>query len=97
MSAKLSVNLLQDGLCTKRFGRSVLFSRKIDSTNDLAKKLATYGAYEGTVVIAETQTKGGRLDREWISPTGGLWFSLILRLKLCPAETVKLTFSARGC
>jgi BirA family biotin operon repressor/biotin-[acetyl-CoA-carboxylase] ligase len=95
VSAKLSVNLLQDGLCTKRFGRSVLFSRKVDSTNDWAKKLATYGAYEGTVVIAETQTRGrGRLGREWISPTGGLWFSLILRPKLRPAESIKLTFVA---
>jgi BirA family biotin operon repressor/biotin-[acetyl-CoA-carboxylase] ligase len=95
VSTKLSVNLLQDGLCTKRFGRSVLFSREVDSTNDWAKKLATYGAYEGTVVVAETQTKGrGRLDRGWISPTGGLWFSLILRPKLRPAESVKLTFVA---
>ncbi|MBE0520261.1 biotin--[acetyl-CoA-carboxylase] ligase [Candidatus Bathyarchaeota archaeon] len=95
MSTKLNVNQLQDGLCTRRFGRSILFSREVDSTNKWAKELATYGASEGTVVIAETQTKGrGRLDREWISPTGGLWFSLILRPNLSPTETVKLTFVA---
>jgi len=95
MSAKLNVNQLQNGLCTRRFGRSILFSREVDSTNKWAKELATYGADEGTVVITETQTKGrGRLDREWISPTGGLWFSLILRPKLSLTEAVKLTFVA---
>jgi len=95
VSAKLKVNQLQDGLHTKRFGRSILFSREVDSTNEWAKELAMYGAYEGTVVIAETQTRGrGRLDREWISPTGGLWFSLILRPELRPTEAVKLTFVA---
>ena len=95
MSAKLNVNQLQNGLCTRRFGRSILFSREVDSTNMWAKELATYGADEGTVTIAETQMKGrGRLDREWISPTGGLWFSIILRPKLNPTEAVKLTLVA---
>lgn len=95
MSAKLKVNHLQDGLCTKRMGRIILFSCKSKSTNEWAKKLATYGADEGTVVIAETQTRGrGRLGRRWDSPTGGLWFSLILRPKLNPKEASKLTFVA---
>ena len=95
MSAKIKVDQLQDGLRTKRLGRSILFSREVDSTNEWAKELAMYGAREGTVVIAETQKRGrGRLGREWVSPTGGLWFSLILRPKLRPAEAVKLTFVA---
>lgn len=80
---------------TKRFGRIILFSHKVDSTNKWAKELAGYDACEGTVVIAETQTKGhGRLGRRWASPTGGLWFSLILRPKLRSGEAVKLTFVA---
>jgi len=95
MSRKLSVNQLQDGLRTRRFGRSILFSREVDSTNKWARELATYGADEGTVTIAETQTKGrGRLNREWISPTGGLWFSIILRPNVSPTEAVRLTFVA---
>jgi len=76
-------------------GRSVLFSCEVDSTNEWAKELATYGAQEGTVVIAETQTRGrGRLGRGWVSPIGGLWFSLILRPNLRPVEAAKLTFVA---
>lgn len=95
MSARIRLNQLQDSLRTKYLGRNILFSREVDSTNDWAKELAQYGAQEGTVVIAETQMKGhGRLGREWVSPTGGLWFSLILRPKLHPSEAVRLTFMA---
>jgi len=95
MSSKIRVNKLQDGLRTKSLGKSIIFSREVNSTNEWAKKLATYKAQEGTVVIAETQTRGrGRLDREWISPAGGLWFSIVLRPKLRPTEAVKLTFVA---
>jgi len=95
MPKKINVGQLQDDLRTKRLGRSILFCHEIGSTNEWAKELATYGAQEGTVVIAETQTNGrGRLDREWHSPVGGLWFSLILRPKLHPTEAVKLTFVA---
>jgi BirA family biotin operon repressor/biotin-[acetyl-CoA-carboxylase] ligase len=95
VSSKIRVNQLQNGLRTERLGRTILFSREVNSTNEWAKELAMYGAHEGTVVIAETQTKGrGRLGREWISSTGGLWFSLILRPKLRPAEAVKITFVA---
>jgi len=92
---KIRVGQLQDGLRTKRLGRSVLFSCEVGSTNEWAKELATYGAQEGTVVIAETQTRGrGRLGRGWVSPIGGLWFSLILRPNLRPVEAAKLTFVA---
>jgi BirA family biotin operon repressor/biotin-[acetyl-CoA-carboxylase] ligase len=53
------------------------------STNDLAKKLAESGAEEGTVVIAEEQTKGrGTEGRTWESPRGqGVYASVILRPK----------------
>lgn len=95
MSPKLMIDKVQEGLCTKYLGRTILFSREVNSTNQWAKELAMHGAYEGTIVTAETQTEGrGRLGREWISPTGGLWFSVILRPNLRPAETVKLTFVA---
>jgi len=95
VSAKIRIDRLQEGLRTKRLGRSILFSREVESTNKWAKELAMYGACEGTVVIAETQIRGrGRLGREWVSPIGGLWFSLILRPELRPTEAVKLTFVA---
>ena len=95
MSAKMMVNQLQDGSCAKKLGKNILFFHEVDSTNMLAKKLAMCGAHEGTVIVAETQTRGqGRLGREWSSPTGGLWFSIILRPKAPPTEAAKLTFVA---
>jgi len=91
----VNVDRLQEGLHTKHFGRNILFLREVGSTNDLAKELAGYGAVEGTVVVAETQTAGrGRLGREWVSPKGGLWFSVILKPELKPAEAVGLVFIA---
>jgi BirA family biotin operon repressor/biotin-[acetyl-CoA-carboxylase] ligase len=90
---KLNVDRLQEGLRTKRLGQSILFSSQVGSTNELAKELATNGAAEGTVVIAETQTCGrGRLGREWVSPKGGLWFSVILRPEFKPSDAVGLVF-----
>jgi BirA family biotin operon repressor/biotin-[acetyl-CoA-carboxylase] ligase len=91
----MRVEKLQEGLCARRFGNSIFFSRAVGSTNDWAKELAEHGAAEGTVAIAETQTAGrGRLDRTWVSPKGGLYFSVILRPRLKPAEAVRLVFVA---
>jgi len=95
VSAKIDVDMLQRGLKTRHLGRRVFFSRKVDSTNNWAKKLASLGAGEGTVAVAETQTAGrGRLYRNWVSPAGGLWFSVILKPDLKPAEAVRLVFVA---
>ena len=91
----MNVDRLQEGLRAKCFGRNILFLREVSSTNDLAKELTGYGADEGTVVVAETQTVGrGRLDREWVSPKGGLWFSVVLRPKVRAGEAVTLVFVA---
>ena len=52
----------------------------VESTQDLAEAVARKGGAEGTVVFAEAQTKGrGRAGRRWLSPGGGLYFSLIVR------------------
>jgi len=51
----------------------------IGSTNVRARELATDGASD-VVVLADRQTGGrGRLDREWVSPSGGVWLSLCCR------------------
>jgi len=89
------VDRLQEGLRTKSLGRNILFSHSVASTNDWARELAKLSAPEGTVAIAETQTSGrGRLSRKWVSPIGGLWFSVILRPKLPANKAAKLVFAA---
>lgn len=76
--------------------RSVHFLETTESTNSVALELGRQGAADGTLVIAETQTKGrGRLSRKWVSPKGaGLYFSLILRPNLAPADFPKITLAA---
>ncbi len=68
---------------------------EVDSTNRVAKQLAVQGVPEGTLVVAERQTGGrGRLGREWSSPAGGLWISLILRPALAPNQAARITLLA---
>ena len=45
-------------LKTKLVGKAIISYKKIDSTNDSAYALAEKGIAEGTVIIAEEQTKG---------------------------------------
>jgi len=53
---------------------------KVTSTQDLADEMAQSGAPQGQVVLATEQALGiGRLGREWRSPRGGLYMSLVLR------------------
>jgi len=73
-------------------GSKIFRYERISSTQDKAKEFARTGLPEGTVVIAETQTRGkGRLGRRWISPKGGIWLSVILRPQIAPAEAPKIT------
>ena len=68
---------------------------KVGSTMDIARELATKGAGEGTIVIAEVQVRGrGRLSREWLSPKGGIYFTLILRPKINPAYAPRINLMA---
>ncbi len=82
---------------TGRLGRHrVHFYETTDSTNNIAMALGNAGEPAGTVVVAETQTSGrGRLGRMWQSPAGtGLYFSIILRPQLDPADLAKITLAA---
>lgn len=90
---KLLAHEIQFDLKTKIFGCRVVYHETLSSTMDEAFKLGMEGAPEGTVVCAETQTKGrGRLGRNWASPKHkGVYLSIILRPKLSPTESAKLT------
>ncbi|OGF47314.1 MAG: biotin--[acetyl-CoA-carboxylase] ligase [Candidatus Firestonebacteria bacterium RIFOXYC2_FULL_39_67] len=85
---------IRDGLETEYMGRELYCFNEAGSTNEIAIKLAEGKVSEGAVVIAEKQTAGkGRLGRKWISPSGsGLWFSIILKPKINPQHSAKLTF-----
>ena len=90
---KLIPHEIAFNLKTKLIGRNIVSLDTVGSTMDEAFQLGMEGAPEGTVVCAESQTKGrGRLGRQWVSPKGkGLYFSLVLRPKLAPSQMAQLT------
>ncbi len=68
---------------------------EVDSTNDEAKRLVEQGAEEGTLVWARAQLRGrGRRGRDWVSPPGNLYCSLVLRPDCPPFEAAQLSFVA---
>lgn len=70
------------------------FHDSIGSTNARARELAGEGANR-VAVVADEQTGGrGRLDREWHSPSGGIWLSLLFRPDLPPAQAPLFTLAA---
>ena len=67
------------GLETKVLGQQAYYFDSIDSTQNQALKMANESKSNGTIIVAEKQTGGrGRSGRKWISPKGGIWFSIIL-------------------
>ncbi len=77
----ITADRIEAMLQTKRLGRPIFAFWRIGSTNTFARDQAMQGAPEGTLVIAEEQTRGrGRMNRSWESACcRGLWFSIILR------------------
>ena len=66
------------------------------STNRDLLKLASEGASEGVVLVADHQTAGrGRLDRSWSAPPGSsLLVSALIRPELDPPEVFLVTVAA---
>lgn len=68
-----------------------------ESTQAVARGLASRGALEGTTVAAESQSSGvGRMGRSWASPAGGLYMSFILRPKKLIRPELTTLVSALG-
>ena len=93
---RITPEKMRRGLSARVFGRTIFCFPKVTSTNDVALYLAEGGAPEGTVVSAETQTKGrGRQGRSWVLTEGkALAFSVILRPKAHADEISGFTLAA---
>ena len=88
----LTKSELSPMLKTSVIGRNIVHFDDIDSTNIKAKELAQKDIEDGSIIIAEKQTLGsGRFNRKWVSPKGGLWFTLVLRPNIPPNEAPKVT------
>lgn len=81
-------------LKTKYMGRRMEHAMSVGSTNEMVRQLAEAGWPHGGMFVAEQQETGkGRLGRQWVSPKGGIWFSVILRPDLPPSEAPVLTLA----
>jgi BirA family biotin operon repressor/biotin-[acetyl-CoA-carboxylase] ligase len=80
LEPELTREALEERLGGCPFGTPLYVYHTVESTNTVLQALAEDGAPQGTVVLADEQTAGrGRLGRRWYSPSGGLWFSTLLR------------------
>jgi BirA family biotin operon repressor/biotin-[acetyl-CoA-carboxylase] ligase len=69
--------------------------RQVGSTMDVARELAKKGAEAGSIVVAESQSQGrGRMKREWLSPQGGIYFTVILRPEISPIYAPRINLMA---
>lgn len=68
----------------------------VDSTNQMAKRVAMEFPGETAIIISREQTSGkGRRGRQWVSEkNGGLWLSLLLRPNISPENISKVTLIA---
>lgn len=96
---ELGSESFRNKLLTDIIGRRLYAFRTIGSTNDFARRLGRNREPEGSVVVAERQTRGrGRHGRGWESPPGvGLWLSILLRPQIDTVELGVLPLFAGLC
>jgi len=86
---------IQRELSTNYIGKKIYYFPELKSTNIMAKEKTLHraeGIDESTLIIAEKQSAGkGRLGREWFSPAGGIWLSVILYPQLLPSYISRIT------
>jgi BirA family transcriptional regulator, biotin operon repressor / biotin---[acetyl-CoA-carboxylase] ligase len=89
-------------LKTQFIGKNLINFERLNSTNDFAceieKKSYSNNLKEdlnGTVILSEIQNMGrGRFNRNWLSPQGGLWFTIILVTKIKEKDLPKMNLLA---
>ncbi|MGH6620348.1 MAG: biotin--[acetyl-CoA-carboxylase] ligase, partial [Alphaproteobacteria bacterium] len=76
-------------------GYALVALDEVPSTNDEAARLAAEGAADGTVVWARRQSAGrGRRGRQWVSPEGNLYCSIVMRPDVPLARAAGLSLVA---
>ncbi|MDD1694038.1 MAG: biotin--[acetyl-CoA-carboxylase] ligase [Methanoregula sp.] len=82
-SSKLLPYEIHKKLRTQFIGKKMRYFENTPSTIWVGKQLTSEGDVEkmnGMVIIAEEQTGGvGRMGRAWVSPSGGIWITIVLK------------------
>ncbi len=90
--SNLSMGSVEAFLGSERMKRCAVLD-KVDSTNRYLKEMASSGAQDGQVVMADEQTMGrGRMGRSFFSPRNkGLYFSYLIRPDMASYDAVSIT------
>lgn len=85
---------IQENLNTNIIGKEIYLFEEVSSTNTIAKLFAENEQSNGMVIISEKQTNArGRSGKDWKSPLGGVWLSIILTPKIMPEKIPIITFA----
>jgi BirA family biotin operon repressor/biotin-[acetyl-CoA-carboxylase] ligase len=92
----LTIDGVRRHLTTEAGDRHFYLFAEVSSTNDYLRDLAARGAREGTVVVAESQSRGrGRLGQRWFSPPGvNIYASVLFRPAIGTDEVLPFSFIA---
>ncbi len=76
-------------------GTRIVYEEEMESTNLRAKMIADENVMSGTLVVAKRQTAGrGRLGRNWSSPEGNAYFTLIVKPDIAIEQISQITVVA---
>ena len=82
-SSKLLPYEVHKKLRTQFIGKKMRYLENTPSTIWVGKQICSegdVGKIHGLVIIAEEQTGGiGRMGRAWVSPSGGIWITIVLK------------------
>ncbi len=94
LSEKLHPLVIDSCLETNLIGKPILhFDELVSTINQVMLSADT--DREGLVVVAEEQSRGrGRFGRQWSSPKGGIWASVLLKPNVAPTQAAHLNVIA---
>ncbi len=77
------------------FWKKIIHLKSISSTNEFALSLPVRSAESGTVIIADSQSRGrGRMGRVWVSPQNNIYMSAVLKPEIAVRDAAFLTVAA---
>ena len=91
----LTADGIQTLLHTRILGREIVVLPEVASTNTVMKQEFAANRPEGFVLLALRQSAGrGRLGRSFVSPTGGIYLTVLLRPRITLDKLHFLTIAA---
>ncbi len=93
--ANISKENIENALSSDLSRGDIFVFNEVDSTNNIAKQLASQGIGDKSMVVAGKQTNGrGRLGRSFLSNGNGVYMSVVIRPTVSADKILKITAGA---